>query len=137
MLVLKIILFLSFIALIFFILNKINEFTYKKYKYEFFTLEYLFAFTCILGLAYWGYDWYNEALKSDGDILNGILIMVISSASYLFVLINNISKSSLFFGLIITILQTIVFLPFSFIVVIVIFLALLFLSGTRPVYNVN
>ena len=137
MLVLKIILFLFLVALIFFILNKINEFTYKKYQYEFFTLEYLFAYTCILGLAYWGYDWYNEALESDGDILNGIVIIIISSAIYLFVLINNIKKSNFFFGLIITIFQTLVFLPFSFIAIIVIFLALLFLSGTRPVYNLN
>lgn len=137
MLVLKVILVLAVGALIVYLLNKINILTAKKYKCEFFSIEYFSIFLCIFGLAFWGYDWYFDALKAKGDTLNGILIMAFTSIIYLLVLISNIRKSNFFFGLLITILQTIVFLPLSAAVLIVAIITLLFLSQTRPVYVLN
>ncbi|MAC85241.1 MAG: hypothetical protein CL624_14010 [Arcobacter sp.] len=137
MLVLKVVLVLAVGALIVYLLHKINIFTAKKYKCEFFSIEYFSIFLCIFGLAFWGYDWYFDALKAKGDVLNGILIMAFTSIIYLLVLISNIRKSSFFFGLLITILQTIVFLPLSAAVLIIVIITLLFLSQTRPVYVLN
>jgi hypothetical protein len=74
MTVLKIIGVFIFMWLVYFFIKKINSFSFKKYKYGFFSSELFFLYCLIYALLLFGYILYTDAVKVNGDILNGILL---------------------------------------------------------------
>jgi len=60
-----------FMGLIYFFIRKINSFSFRKYKYGFFSNELFFLYCIIYTLLFFGYDLYTDAVKENGDILNG------------------------------------------------------------------
>jgi len=137
MLVLKIIGAALVLLLLFVLMMKLNVYTYEKYKYEFFTETTFGIYIVIYGSAFLGYKWYLNSLSDDKDIINGIAVMVISSLIFLGTMIYNIKITNFFFGLVFTIIQAVLFIPFCVIGLIVIAFAIAFFSQTKPVYQVN
>ncbi|WP_321313649.1 hypothetical protein [Halarcobacter sp.] len=137
MLVLKIIAVAIALFLLFGLMMKLNEYAYKKYSYEFFTETTFGIYMTIYASAYIGYEWYISSLKDEKDILNGIVVMVISFLIFLGTAIYNIKSTKFLFGLVFTIIQAILFIPFCVIGLIVIAFAIAYFSQTKPVYQVN
>lgn len=137
MTVLKIIGIILFMGLIYFIIRKINSYSFRKYNYGFFSNELFFLYCVIYALLFFGYDLYTDAVKVDGDILNGILIFTFGVILFIVRLILNIKIAKFFFGVLLTLAQFIIFIPIAFGGLIVLIILLLIASQIKPVYNVN
>jgi hypothetical protein len=137
MTVLKIIGVFLFVGLIYFFITKINSFSYKKYKYGFFSNELFFLYCLIYALLFFGYDLYMDAAKVDGDILNGILLLAFGVILLAIRLVLNIKIAKFFLGLFFTIVQFIIFMPIALGGLIVLIVILLIATQIKPVYNVN
>jgi hypothetical protein len=137
MTVLKIIGIFLFIGLIYFFIIKINSFSYKKYKYDFFSNELFFLYCLIYALLFFGYDLYIDAAKVDGDILNEILLFAFGVILLAIRLVLNIKIAKFFLGLFFTIVQFIIFIPIALGGLIVLIVILLIATQIKPVYNVN
>ena len=137
MTVLKIIGVFLFVGLIYFFITKINSFSYKKYKYGFFSNELFFLYCLIYALLFFGYDLYMDAAKVDGDILNGILIFAFGVILFTIRLVLNIKIAKFFLGLFFTIVQFIIFMPIALGGLIILMVILLIATQIKPVYNVN
>ncbi|QKJ22310.1 hypothetical protein [Poseidonibacter lekithochrous] len=114
-----------FLFFLLFFMFRINIYTFKKLDYEYFTFGYFGAFATINLLLYFGKDWYEEALKMNGDILNGILLMSFAVMLLIYILYVNIRTSSFLFGILITALQAAMYFPFT----IVLFPGAIFIFG--------
>jgi hypothetical protein len=137
MTVLKIIGVFLFVGLIYFFITKINSFSYKNYKYGFFSSELFFLYCLIYALLFFGYDLYMDAAKVDGDILNGILLFAFGVILLAIRLVLNIKIAKFFLGLFFTIVQFIVFIPIALGGLIILMVILLIATQIKPVYNVN
>ena len=118
-------------------MNRLNNYTDRKYKYEFFTFESLGTYVFINAGLFFGYRWYTSAVETKGDELNGILIMSFALCLFIYVLVKNIRYSNFIVGLIITIVQVIVYLPCSIIGFFSAIYILSYFAQTKPVYNIN
>ena len=137
MTVLKIIGVFLFMGLIYVFIRKINSFSFKKYKYGFFSNELFFLYCLIYALLFFGYILYTDAVKVNGDILNGILLFAFGVILLAIRLVLNIKIAKFFFGVLFTIIQFIIFIPFALGGLFVLFLILLITTHVKPVYNVN
>ena len=137
MTVLKIIGIILFMGLIYFIIRKINSYSFRKYNYGFFSNELFFLYCVIYALLFFGYDLYTDAVKVDGDILNGILIFTFGVILFIVRLILNIKIAKFFFGVLLTLAQFIIYIPIALGGLIVLIILLLIASQIKPVYNVN
>ncbi|MDY0050995.1 MAG: hypothetical protein RBR65_00520 [Aliarcobacter sp.] len=137
MTVLKIIGVFLFMWLIYFFIRKINSFSFKKYKYGFFSSELFFLYCLIYALLFFGYILYTDAVKVNSDILNGILLFAFGVILLIVRLVLNIKIAKFFFGVLFTIIQFIIFIPFALGGLFVLFLMLLITTHIKPVYNVN
>ena len=126
-----------FMGLIYFFIRKINSFSFRKYKYGFFSNELFFLYCIIYGLLFFGYDLYTDAVKVDGDILNGILLFAFGVILLITRLVLNIKIAKFFFGVVFTIIQFIIFIPIALGGLIVLIVILLIVTQIKPVYNVN
>lgn len=126
-----------FFVLLFWAIVKINDFTITKYRHEFFTWNSYFVYLLIYGGIYFGRNWYLKAVATNGDELNGILIVSFAVIILITMLVSNIKRSGFFFGLFITLLQVIVYIPFAVVGAIALLGIASFASQTRPVYNIN
>ncbi|KAB7889666.1 hypothetical protein [Poseidonibacter ostreae] len=129
------VLLLCYLLLMF--INYINEKTYKKYKFKCIEMDFFIVYAVITGIAYYGNSWYLKELAIDGDILNGILLMIFAAVLFIFILVLNIKRTTFFVGIGITLLQTIIYVPLAVVSFFVLLLALAFFSQTKPVYVIN
>ena len=94
-----------FMGLIYFFIRKINSFSFRKYNYGFFSSELFFLYCIIYALLFFGYDLYMDAVKENGDILNGILIFTFGVILLAIRLVLNIKIAKFFFGVLFTIIH--------------------------------
>lgn len=137
MTVLKIIGVFLLVGLIYFFITKINSFSYKNYKYGFFSNELFFLYCLIYALLFFGYDLYMDAAKVDGDILNGILLFTFGVILLAIRLVLNIKIAKFFFGVLFTIIQFFIFIPIALGGFVILMIILLIASQIKPVFNVN
>jgi len=137
MTVLSIIGVIVFFIVLYYVLERINIYTLNIYNYEFFKVESFFLYFIIYGLFYFGWDWYSDALKVNGDILNGLILMIIGFILFILNLIINIKESSFFMGLLFTLLQTVLYIPIATLGFFILLVAMTFASQVRPVYSLN
>ena len=137
MTVLKIIGVFLFVGLIYFFITKINSFSYKKYKYGFFSNELFFLYCLIYALLFFGYDLYMDAAKVDGDILNGILIFAFGVILLIIRLVLNIKIAKFFLGLFFTIVQFFIFIPMALGGFVILMIILMIESQIKSIFNVN
>jgi len=127
MLVLKIIAVVLFLAFILYCVVKYNEYCLNKYKCTFInkrTILYYFGF---FGAIWFGGILWKHAIDNNGDKLNGILIVLIALIWLGVIIYKNIEKSSLFGGIIASIVQIALF-SISFIISIYVFIIFIVLS---------
>lgn len=137
MIVLSIIGLIVFSICIYLIIIKVNNISYKNYKYEFFNKHTLALFTTMLVLLFTGKSYYFEAVSNNGDIWNGILLFAIGVIIFIIRLILNIKIAGFFKGLVYTIIQLIIFIPLSIIALLVLYGAMVVAARTRPVFSIN
>ena len=126
-----------FMWLIYFFIRIINSFSYKKYKYDFFSSEVFFLYCIIYALLFFGYDLYPDAAKVDGDILNGILIFAFGVILLIIRLVLNIKIAKFFLGLFFTIVQFFIFIPIAAGGLVILMIILMIESQIKSIFNVN
>lgn len=137
MFVLSIIALLSVFLLFLYIIIKVNQITYKKYKYEFINAEVLVYFVLTFTLLYLGKIHYFKAVLNDGDIWNGILLFSFGVIVFIIRFIKNIKIAGFFKGILYTIVQLIIYLPIAIFGFIAILFAMVVFANSKPVYNIN
>lgn len=116
---------------------RINNYSYRKYKYDIFNWGN-FSVSAIGYVAiFFGNNWFHQELAHHGDILNGQLLVLIGLLFIAGVVYSNIKKSSFIFGIIISILQQIVYAPLSVVALFGVIVVIAALFETRPVYRIN
>jgi hypothetical protein len=119
------------------IIMKLNEYSNTKYKYEIFNIgNFSIAFIANCAL-FFGNSWYQSALSTSGDLLNGQILISIGIVILLFIVYKNISNTSFEFGMPISIFQLLLYGVASVFLVFGILIALAWLGETKPVYNLN
>ena len=126
-----------FMGLIYFFIRKINSFSFRKYKYGFFSNELFFLYCIIYVLLFFVYDLYTDAAKVNGDILNGILLFAFGVILLAIRLVLNIKIAKFFFGVLFTIIQFFIFIPIALGGFVILMIILLITTHVKPVYNVN
>ena len=137
MLVLSIIGIIIGLILLALFIQASNGYSVKLYGYEIFNIE-SFIISVLGYLAiFFGNSWYMDALKEQGDLLNGEILMVIGGVFLLSVIYLNIKNTSFIYGLVMSIVTEVVYAAATPIVVLVLLMAVSFFAETKPVYNIN
>ncbi|MDQ7045414.1 MAG: hypothetical protein Q9M32_05815 [Sulfurimonas sp.] len=137
MFILKII---GFILLAYFIYSEVlevNRYTYKQYRYEFFNTQNFVITVIGYVLLFIGDMWYADALKADADILNGQVLMALGAMLVIYVVYTNITNTTLLFGIVMSSLQLLLYIPLSVLSMFILVIVLGFAAETKPVYVVN
>lgn len=137
MIVLGVILALLGIAFIYWLIIKIDEYTYKVYKYEFFSSVHFFVLFLANVSLYFGHMWYKTVIAASEDILNGIILMIIGALIVTFVVYVNVKRTSLLLGLSVSLFQIALYAVGSVFALFAIVVTIAFLAETKPVYNIN
>ena len=123
--------------IIYVIIEKMNDSTYREFKYKFFDSTSYFLITVgYLGL-YFGNSWYQTALNTNADTLNGIIIIVIGIILLLAQIYLNFKSTNIIYGIFGTLFQFIIFIPLSLIGIFIFIVVLMIASNTKPVYQIN
>lgn len=137
MTVLTIIGILAALVLIFVIIEHVNRYSVKHYRYEFFTWASLVVTSIGYALIFFGHNWYVDALSKSGDILNGQILMGIGAVTVLFMLVTHIRRTSILFGTFFGVFQLILYVPASVISFLAVIVLIAWAAETKPVYNIN
>jgi len=114
-----------------------NEQSQRAYNYEIFNAgNFIISVLGYLAI-YFGNGWYSDALKEHGDLLNGELLMGIGGLFLLGVVYINIKNTSLFYGLVMSVVTEIFYAAATPVVLLVLLMAAAFFAETKPVYNIN
>ena len=98
-------------------------------------MEFFFLYCIIYALLFFGYDLYSDAVKVDGDILNGILIFAFGVILLIIRLVLNIKIAKFFLGLFFTIVQF--FIPIALGRLVILMIILMIESQIKSIFNVN
>lgn len=133
---------IAIILLIGFLVRKFDDHCFDKFGYDFLrtSLVMLAATVLVLGGSYW----CDEAIRNGGDVLNGLILMMIGGIIAVGLLTYTIWKTNLFYAVVITLLQIGIAALLAFFGMIVlmitaglIVLYVLLSSEAQPVYIVN
>jgi len=137
MVVLSIIGIIIALILIALFIQASNEHSVKKYGYEIFNAgNFIVSVVGYLAI-YFGNEWYGNALKEQGDLLNGELLIGIGVLLLLGVVYLNIKNTSLIYGLVMSVVTEILYAVATPVVLFVLLMAAAFFAETKPVYNIN
>jgi len=137
MLVLKIIGILVAVLISYLIIDYLNNYTHKKYNYEFIDWNSYFVVAISYAFIYFGEKAYVHAVESNGDILNGQLLIGIGIIGLIIMLFINIKKTNFLVGVTGTVFQFAVYGVLAVVGLVAILIAGAFFSQTKPVYNLN
>ena len=137
MLVLKILGVIAIIIGIISVVGILNQKCIEKFQVPLFSKGSASATICLFA----GLLWYQEALKSKGDTLNGIVLLVLGGIITIGVLISSYRKTNIIFGtlaavihIFLLILMTYIGIPLFIIYVIG---SIILIFSSKPVYVVN
>jgi len=137
MTVLYILGFLAAVFALMLIVMWINEFSNKRFDYEFFNWGN-FAITALGYLSLWyGNDWFKEASTAGGDILNGQILIGIGAVFVIGSFLNNIRRTNFLFGVFAGVYQLAIYVPLSIASAFVLLILAAWAMETKPVYNIN
>ena len=137
MLVITIIGFIAAIITVYSLVLWVNEYSVKRYRYEFFNFSNYLATAIGYGMIYFGDSWYKEAVVNNKDILNGQVLIVIGFLLVVLVIYSNIKNTSFIFGVVMTVIQLALYAVLAVVGFYVLLLAMAFFSQTKPVYSIN
>ncbi len=137
MLVLKIIGVIVALVIANFIIDKFNQYTNKKYRYEFIDWGSYFIVAISYAFIFFGERAYTNAYISNGDILNGQLLVGIGIIGLIFMSYINIKSTNLLMGILGSLFQFTIYIGLAIIGAVILFIASAVFSQTKPVYNLN
>lgn len=137
MIVLKILGAIVAAIVLYIIVLKINKYSERNFKYQFFSYANFTFSSIAYYMIFFGYRWYESALKKGEDILNGEIIISIGVLILLTIIIIHIKRTHFIFALFFSIVQFLIYIPASFVALVILLAALAWLSDTKPVYNLN
>jgi len=137
MVVLSIIGIIIVLILIAVFIQASNEYSVKTYRYEIFNIGNFIVSVFGYLAIYFGHGWYTDAIREQGDLLNGILIMGFGILFLLGVVYFNIKKTSLLYGIVMSIISELIYAAATPIIFFALLLAGAFFAETKPVYNIN
>ena len=124
--------------LLYVLVEFINQHSQKVYNYTFFDVGTLAIVSISYYFLYFGYQLWQDVLKSEsGDPLNGIILMAIGGIILVLFIVSQISKTSIFVGVPITIFQLLLYIPISFFIIIALFMLFAAIVESKPVYVLN
>lgn len=115
----------------------VNKYTENKYNYEFFNMTNYGFIAIGYVLIYFGKGWYTSAMLAQQDLLNGQLLMGFGAMLILGAFYYNIKNTSLVFGIGLTVVQCVIYLPLAILAVIAVVAMFSYFAETKLVYNVN
>jgi len=137
MAVLEIIGILVGMFLIYMLYKDLNEYSIRKYRYEFYSVANLMQIIIGDWIIYFGRSVYLMAVEEHGDVLNGQLLIFIGVAVISLVLYKNFRYVSFFTALILSILQLLISIPLAVGTFFILLIAIAALAETKPVYVLN
>lgn len=115
----------------------INEFTLKRFNYEFFSWGNYVATGFGYGFLIFGFNWYERVYISGvGDLLNGQILLLLGLLIILIVIYINIKNTTLFLGLLLSFIQLLIYVVLVAMGLIVLFFIMAFFAQARPVYKI-
>ena len=141
MLVLSIIGGILGLVFVYWIVEKINEYSFTEHGYEYFSATTAGFVVVGYYLLFFGYGFYATAAGAvDGDIFNGIILMIIGAVLVGFIILTNFintPKENIFITLLFTAIQLVVYVGLAYVSFFIILLAVAALAQTKPVYVLN
>lgn len=128
---------LILLLIIYFIIKYINQYTNRIYNYKFFNITNLSFISISYILIFFGYKWYEEALKINKDVLNGEVLIVLGFIILISIIYINIKKTKIIFGLFMSFLQLVLYIPLSLIAIIIVLAVFAYFSNAKPVYRID
>lgn len=131
MTVLTILGLLGGIVVCLYLVGKINKYTQQRFHYLLFNKETLIIVAIAYALIYSGIRVYQSALSSDGDLLNGQLMVGIG---FLFIVVDiwiNIKHTSFWTGVFLSPVQLLFYVVAVALIVVLAFMAIAALGGSR------
>ena len=114
-----------------------NKGLHNKHRFEVFDERSAYIVIISFLTIALGYYLYIYAIKSHADELNGILLIAFGICGLLYMVYSNIKQSNIKFGLGVTIVQFILYVPITcgvFILLLGLFAAA---SDAKPVYRID
>jgi len=137
MVVLKILAVLALLWVVYILVQKMNAFTYKHYRYEFLDEGKMILVSFAYYLLAGGFIMYNSALNSGGDILNGGVLMFIGSIFMILNIWGNIKNTNLTVGLTFTVAQLLICTVVSVGAIVILLIATAAASAQYRCYDNN
>ena len=138
MFVLKIIGVIALLLGVYALVERVKEITFDKYGYK--SFEPATAAVVAIGyyFLYFGWDFFAEALKYHGDILNGIILMIIGVVLVGIMFLAALKSMEFsFMGFVYALFEFGIYIPVAFVGLFIVLLLIAALSDTRPVWVVN
>ncbi len=92
-----------FILFIYMIVMFINEYFEDRFDYNFVRTSFVMIIAVLLMIS--GLNWYNESLINNGDVLNGLILMMIGGLIAVGLAFYTIWKTNLIYAILIILLQ--------------------------------
>lgn len=141
MLVLKIIGVVVVLASLLYALFAFDEHCFNKFKHKFFNKNSFVVVVVAFCLIIAGESWRAEALKTGGDELNGIVLMVIGVVTLIALLFYNLKKTNVIYGIGGTSIQLLLFAILAYFGIFVLMfgfiISIITASFAKPVYVIN
>jgi len=118
--------------LIYMLTQKLNDFTMHRFNYELFEIGSAIIVSIGYYCLYFGYGMYQVALADGGDILNGIVLLALGGILVGLIVLQNIRQIDIPSGLLLSIVQLIIYVGVAVGGLILVFLAV---AATMGRYN--
>jgi hypothetical protein len=116
-----------------------NGYTRQEASYTFFSAEHSMAIIpsylmILFGHGWWSNNYYNTP---QGDWLNGAIVMGLGIIILILTIVNNFKKTPRRIAILGSIVQLLLYIPFTLVAIITIAAALAVASQIKPVYTLN
>ena len=78
-----------------------------------------------------------DALKEQGDLLNGVLLIAIGGMLLIVVVFLNIKNTSFVYGLVMSLIMEVFYAAATPVMFFALIMVVAFFADTKPVYNIN
>ncbi|MGB5868054.1 MAG: hypothetical protein WBG69_09315 [Arcobacteraceae bacterium] len=116
---------------------KFNEYTQEHFRYLFFEMKSFVAIGISYAFLFFGNIWYQNALKDGGDILNGIILIVIAVIVILALIFRNFYETDFVTGLFGSLFQLSIYVVCTIVGAYVLFVLFALAVQARPVYSID
>jgi len=120
------------------LVEKVKKITFDKYGYESFEPSTASVVAVGYYFLYFGWGFFEGALKNHGDILNGIILMIIGAVLVGIMFLAALKSMQFsFMGFVYVLFEFGIYIPVAFVGLFIVLLLIAALSDTRPVWVVN